>query len=139
MINAQASVLYGIVADYKVGHPAILPSPPFLYLKVLEGGYGAGTKVEFAMTFFGKTNVEQAVVSEPEPGRILKEQTVINPLTTYFKFEPKETGCLVTIRSELTRNKGIGGFLQMKLIKKLIHPVYRQELSKLALEAKKRS
>ena len=42
-IDAPAAKVYGILADYHVGHPSILP-PAFRNLIVEEGGVGAGTR-----------------------------------------------------------------------------------------------
>src|SRR5687768_1410472 len=37
VIDAPAAVAYAIIADYREGHPHILPRPPFVSLDVEEG------------------------------------------------------------------------------------------------------
>ena len=53
IINAPAEQVYGIIADYHEGHPAILPSRYFSGLEVTEGGQGAGTLITVNMHVFG--------------------------------------------------------------------------------------
>src|SRR5512139_3896517 len=43
LVPAPASLTYDIIADYRTGHPSILPTEYFGRLDVLEGGRGAGT------------------------------------------------------------------------------------------------
>ena len=42
VIEAHAEKIYGILADYREGHPAILPKPYFTEVKVEQGGQGIG-------------------------------------------------------------------------------------------------
>ena len=58
LIPVPAPVIYDIIADYRTGHPHILPARFFGALDVLEGGRGAGTKIRFEMKAFGRLNVE---------------------------------------------------------------------------------
>src|SRR5262245_56834492 len=53
-MNAPAEQVYNIIADYRNGHPHLLPKQ-FSNLLVEEGGYGAGTRIRFQMTAFGQT------------------------------------------------------------------------------------
>lgn len=55
VINAPAGDIYDIIADYKRGHPRIVPPRYFRNLKVIGGGYGDGTMIEFDMVAFGAT------------------------------------------------------------------------------------
>jgi hypothetical protein len=71
-VSAPAAAVYDRLADYRVGHPSILP-PSFSDLKVLQGGTGAGTEIRFAMTLGGRKQLVEASVDEPEPGRVLTE------------------------------------------------------------------
>ena len=43
LIQAPAQQAYAIIADYRNGHPRILPRPYFVSLTVEQGGVGAGT------------------------------------------------------------------------------------------------
>lgn len=127
-INSESKILYSIVADYHERHKLILPTPPFLWLKVLEGGYGAGTKIEFAMKFFGSTSVMRAVISEPEPGKVLKEEAEDGSVATLFYFEEDSAQTTVSISTTFRIGTGIFAKLQFWISKKLLTKVYHQEL-----------
>src|SRR5579864_4473795 len=75
-IAAPPARIYGIIADYHRGHPTILPKQ-FRNLRVESGsGIGAGTTIRFEVTVMGKTDRYKAIVSEPEPGRVLVEKNL---------------------------------------------------------------
>lgn len=69
VIPAPPGVVYGILADYRVGHLAILPPRYFRNPRVLEGGTGAGTRIAFQVVVWGSTSDLQATITEPAPGR----------------------------------------------------------------------
>ena len=46
IIDSSSESIYNVIADYRVGHPAILPKPWFDGLTVEKGGFGAGTGLE---------------------------------------------------------------------------------------------
>lgn len=48
IIPAPTDAAYALLADYRNGHPRILP-PAFTDLTVLRGGTGAGTEIRFAL------------------------------------------------------------------------------------------
>jgi hypothetical protein len=48
-IDAPAQRVYSILADYREGHPRILPKEYFPFLQVEQGGIGAGTRLHFQM------------------------------------------------------------------------------------------
>ncbi len=74
-MDAPADRVYAIIADYRNGHPHILPKQ-FRNLTVEQGGVGAGTIIRFEVRVFGQTQHFRAVVSEPEPGRVLVEENL---------------------------------------------------------------
>ena len=83
-ISAPAQVLYDIIADYKVGHPSILPGEFFGRLDVLEGGRGAGTRIRFEMKAMGRVQIGEARLTEPLPGRELRETHDTGIVTTFL-------------------------------------------------------
>src|SRR5689334_14327368 len=87
LVPAPAATVYEIIADYRTGHPSILPPEYFGRLDVLEGGRGAGTRIRFEMNAFGKVNVGTARITEPKPGRELRE-TLEDGIVTTFLVEP---------------------------------------------------
>lgn len=131
-IAAPAAVAYAVLADYRVGHPSILPRPPFGDVTVLEGGQGAGTRFRFDMTMMGRTRTSEAAVTEPEPGRVLVETIPDNGLITTFTVDPEgEAACVVRFETTYAR-AGIAGWIEARLAPRLLAPVYRDELRNLA-------
>lgn len=132
LIDAPPAVAYGIIADYHDRHPRILPRPPFVSLTVERGGTGAGTAIHVEMRVLGRLSAFRADVSEPEPGRVLVE-TNDNGFITTFTVEPRDEGrrSYVTIATEMTGRDGLFGALERRLVKRILRPVYREELQKL--------
>jgi hypothetical protein len=135
-IPAPPQVVYGILADYREGHPSILPPRWFTHLQVEQGGVGAGTVIRFGMKSGGKVREMRAEVVEPEPGRVLVERGLDERGTiTTFTVDPSGTGgTRVTIRTTW-RATGIAGFLERLMAPMLLKPVYREELARLAEKA----
>jgi hypothetical protein len=130
LIQAPADRVYAILADYRDGHPHVLPKPYFRSLEVEEGGVGAGTLIRCEMRLLGKTRTFRAAVTEPEPGRVLLETDEATGTATTFTVRPLETGegTLVTIITELKTRGGLAGLLEGFLAKLLLRRIYVQEL-----------
>src|SRR5262249_37362571 len=113
VIDAPATAAYGILTDYRHGHPRILPPRYFSGLEVERGGTGAGTVIHFRMHALGATRTLRAEISEPEPGRTLVETYLGSGEVTTFTVEPLEGGgrCRVTILTEWT-SRGFAGMVE---------------------------
>jgi len=130
-IPVPAPVLYDIIADYRNGHPHILPPEYFGRLDVLEGGRGAGTTIRFAMKAFGRVNVDTAQVTEPVPGTELRE-TLSSGIVTTFLVEPRsQDAATVTITTEYEK-PGFLGWIEKWLATSYLRRVYVAELAQLA-------
>lgn len=138
LIEVSAAKVYGIIADYQNGHPHILPKPYFVSLTVEQGGIGAGTVISFQMKLMGELQTFNATITEPEPGRLLKETTDKGAVTT-FLVEPREDGqwAFVTISTETDIPDGLMGKFQGWLTTRLLRPIYLAELEQLAAFAAK--
>jgi hypothetical protein len=132
-VDAPAHEVYAIFADYRQGHPAILPRPPFVSLAVEEGGTGAGTTIRVAMRLLGRTRSFRAHVTEPEPGRVLLETNDTGYVTS-FRVEPDGDGrgSEVTISTEQTRRSGQTARLERWFMGRILRPVFERELELLA-------
>lgn len=129
LIEAPATVIYSIIADYHHGHPEILPKPPFDSLEVIEGGIGDGTVIRVGMKVLGKHQEFRSVIIEPEPGRVLVE-TNDNGYVTTFTVDP-EGGAVqsfVTISTMLNGRTGVTGYLEYWFMNKFLYPVFVREL-----------
>lgn len=139
LVSAPAPVVYGIIADYRDGHPAILPPRYFERLEVERGGSGAGTRIRFRMRAFGTVRTMRADVTEPVPGRELIETDTTTGLTTRFLVEPADDGraSRVTFETSWTKD-GVGGWVERCLAPRYLRQVYRAELALLDAVARAR-
>ena len=138
-VNAPAGFVYDIIADYRGGHPHILPKKYFEWLEVERGGRGEGTVIRFQMRVLGQTRVLRAAVTEPEPGRVLVETDTGGacPVTTLV-VEPDGSGSSVTFSTELTSAGGPLGVLERFVLRRVLRRVYAAELKQLGRVAVER-
>jgi len=137
VIQAPPKLVYGILADYRQGHPSILPRRAFLSLDVEEGGVGAGTVIRVRMKVFGVTRQMRARVSEPMSGRLLVETDVDTGLTTTFDVYPEGKGTRVTILTQWV-TRGLRGWAEGLLAPRFLERLYEEELQNLARLAESR-
>ncbi len=131
-IDAPPDVIYGIFADYRNSHPAILPKPYFGDLTVEQGGVGAGTVVSGAVRVYGTSYPFHLVVSEPEPGRVLVETDTETQQVTKFILEPLSSGrTRVTIASDFPASAGFAGFMERLVKPGVTRRIYKAELEQL--------
>ena len=134
VIPARRERVYSLIANYRDGHPRILPKQ-FSGLVVEQGGIGAGTMIRFQMSILGGTKNFRATITEPEPGRVLVE-SYLEPRGTVTTFivdngtAPADSR--VTISTEMPVRTGVLGFVERKLSTALLQSIYRKELEILA-------
>ncbi len=139
VVRAPPSVAYGILADYRDGHPHILPKPHFGALTVESGGIGAGTVFRVQARQGMKMHTYRMAVSEPEPGRVLKEQDLDSDLFSTFTVDAAPGGhSHVTIETRWTRG-GVQGFIERMVLPLAARPIYLQEIANLERLARERS
>jgi hypothetical protein len=132
LIEARASRVYAILADYRHGHPQILPEKYFRSMDIEEGGIGAGTTLLLEMRALGRTRFMRLMVSEPAPGRLLVERDVETGAATTFLVEAGGPFTRVTITTELKSRGGPLGWLERWFTSALLRRVYSRELKLLA-------
>ena len=134
VIGARPEKVYAILADYRVNHPAILPKPYFTELKVEQGGQGAGTIVRVRMKVMGTEFTYRQIISEPEPGRVLKETDDTAGMTTTFTVDPLNGGqhSHVTIATDAAVKSGLPGWLERLFNPFVMRRIYQKELQQLA-------
>ncbi len=133
-INARPEEIYNILADYRVGHPAIVPKAYFVELIVEQGGKGAGTVARVRMKVGGKEMSYHLIVSEPEPGRVLMETDMDTDLVTTFTVDPLNNGSAtrLTIVTDFSANPGIKGFFEKLATPPVMRSIYKKELRQIA-------
>jgi hypothetical protein len=133
VVPAPPAVVYGLLADYRDGHPRVLPPRYFSDLEVEHGGVGAGTRIRFRMHLLGRTQTTRAEITEPEPGRVLVETYPDTGAVTTFTVEPVDRGRRATVRIETVWTKsGLAGWAERLLVPALLRPVYAEELALIA-------
>jgi hypothetical protein len=137
IIAAPPARVYAILADYRVGHPGILPQPPFHSYELESGGQGAGTIVCFKMTAMGRTQSFRAAVTEPEPGRVLVESYFDTRMATTFTVDPHGDGAQsrVTFATDFETRGGPLGVLERFFVSRFLKKTYRREQQNLARAA----
>ena len=138
-IPAPAELVYNILADYRVGHPSILPEKYFQALIVEQGGFGAGTVIKFNMHVGNQLQTFRSEISEPVPGQVLLEQSLDQTdLQTRFAVVPvAEALSKVTFTTTgQTRRRGFLGHIERLVTEMFLQRVYREELQKLSEFAK---
>lgn len=140
-IDATPQRVYDIIANYRDGHPSILPGQ-FRNFTVEQGGIGDGTVIRFDVRAFGRTQHFRGIVTEPQPGRVLVERYAEPaPSTTTFTVVPDGTfgKTRVTITTELsTQHAGILGAIERFLAARLMRQMYAEELARLAAKGRER-
>jgi len=135
VIAAPARVVYELIADYRKGHPTILPPQYFENLVVEEGGRGAGTRIRFTMKSFGTKRISRANVTEPDPGRLLVETDIETGTTTKFIVEPVEDGRTRVTFDTVYPTRGLRGWLESFFVPGYLRKVYDAELKQLERRA----
>ena len=138
VLEARPEDVYATIADYRQGHPNILPKESLYDLRVEQGGYGAGTIHRFKARVLGVEQSFYQIVSEPEPGRVLVEQDIdsVQNLATTFTVNPLEQGkkSHVEISTTMNASPGLKGFFERVVVFPIVFPsIYRKELKLLAL------
>lgn len=133
IIEASPKDVYSVLADYLVGHRAILPKEYFTDLAVIQGGQGADTVIDVKMNVMGVERDYQFKVSEPEPGRILMEADEDAGVVTTFTVDPVggEIQSCVTINTRVKTSRGLRGLVERLINPPITRRIYRQELQHL--------
>ena len=127
-IPAPAAEVYALLADYRDGHPRILP-PAFSNFAVLEGGMGAGTRIRLTLTVGGRPQEIESRVDEPEPGRVLTETYPHKGAVTRFTVDPDGSRSRVRIETSWEPSRGIAGLMDRLIAPRLFHRLYTEELN----------
>ncbi len=134
VIDARPEEVYAVLADYREGHPYIVPQEFVRNMEVESGGYGAGTVIRFRTRAFGVERPGSAAVSEPEPGRVLVENNTPSTIVTTFTVASLDNGrrSHVTIASDWQPARGISGKLEQAMYPFIMRRWYTKELKLLA-------
>lgn len=129
-VAAPTDVVYRCIADYRAHHPHFLP-PAFSGFEVEDGGVGEGTIVRFQVTAGGRTRPYRMQVSEPEPGRVLRETDTTSSLVTTFEVRPSGESSQVHVETTWNGAGGIGGFFEKRFAPGAMRRLYDDMLARL--------
>ena len=142
ILNARPEDAYTTIADYRQGHPDILPKENLYDLQVEQGGYGAGTIIRFKARILGVEQSFYQRVSEPQPGRVLVEQDIdsVQNESVTFTVTPLEQGQKSHVEISMTLNlsPGVKGLVERVVVPIIFPPVFRKELKLLEAVTQKR-
>jgi len=128
-ISTSSVQAYRTIADYRRGHPSILPAQYFRNLRVIEGGYGAGTVITFDVVAFGRIVAMRSRVTEPVPGRVLVESDTEKPLVTTFTVDSNADGTArVSFDTTFQTGPGLLGRVEGWMTRAFLKRVYAAEL-----------
>jgi hypothetical protein len=141
LVKAPADQVYAILADYREGHPRILPKQYFISLEVEHGGVGAGTLIRFQMRLLGTTHHLRAAITESKPGHVLVETDLDRGTVTTFTIDSLDQGqqAQVTINTEGNVRGGLLGLLERFVTTTLLRRIYAEELGLIAAFAEERA
>lgn len=137
VLKASPGVVYAILADYRDGHPYILPRI-FQNLVVEQGGIGHGTLITYQVRILGATRTARARITEAEPGKILAETDQVTGAVTTFTVEPAGDDARVTITTEWN-TPGLRGWIESRIAPPMLRKIYEEELINLGRLAAERS
>jgi Polyketide cyclase / dehydrase and lipid transport len=129
-IPLPAETLFDYVADFREHHPKILP-PAFADFTVESGGVGVGTVTRSNFTMGGRTRPLRTAVSRVEPGRLIEEVVLDEPMVTTFSFVPNDGAATVRIETRWEPGGGLSGILERLFAPRLLARIYDDELGRL--------
>lgn len=139
VIHAPAAAIYDLLREYHRGHKEVVPAPYFRNWEVLKGGIGAGTEIRFTVEVYGQQTHYHQIVSEPEPGRVLRESSVSTAQYSEFTLDPVGDGSQtrVTIFSATPASAGLKGLLERWFQPGIARSLYQKELENIARRVEK--
>jgi hypothetical protein len=138
-IPASPDTVYSILADYRDGHPCILPKSAFDGIEVERGGTGAGTIIRVHTKAGGMKRTMRMEVTEPDPGHILVETDLERGIVTTFTVESLDSGSRSSVEIlTIWEPKGFMGLIARIVAPSMLQKVYVEELQNLVHVARAR-
>lgn len=131
VIPATPAQVFHLLDDYEHGHWRVLPAA-FSDYRLLEGGFGAGTRIAFSLTAGGRTSSTEGVVSVPDPGRVIVETYPREQMVTTFTVDPDGNAARLTIATSIPARTPLSARLEQSILRRLLEPVYSDEIALIA-------
>ena len=130
-IPASPGQVFHLLDDYEHGHWRVLP-PAFSDYRVLEGGFGAGTRIAFSLKTGGSTRETEGIVTVPDPGRVIVETYPREQMVTTFTVDPASEGAQLTIATSIPARTAFTAPLEERILRRLLEPIYTREFALIA-------
>ncbi|GCE48771.1 uncharacterized protein YndB with AHSA1/START domain [Thermosporothrix hazakensis] len=136
--NARPEDIYEVLTDYKTKRPLILP-PNYEDYKVVEGGKGEGTVVDYRFHAAQRERSYHISVNEVVKGKVLQEKDANSSFVTTWTLTPEGEGAQtrVSVASEWQGGEGVGGFFERTFAPLGLRRVYGQMLDMLGYVVQK--
>ena len=131
VIPASPSQVFHLLDDYEHGHWRVLP-PAFSDYRVLEGGFGEGTRIAFSLTTGRRKTFTEAVITVPEPDRVIVETYPRENMVTTFTVDPEGTDALLTIATSIPARTPLTTRFEERVLRQLLEPIYAAEFALIA-------
>lgn len=133
VINARPEAVFEAISDYKAKRRQML-TPNFLDYSVERGGHGSGTMLRYLLRSAGRERPHHISVQEPVKGQVLIERDTDSSLVTTWSVLPTSMGrkTKVSVESEWTGGRGIGGFFERMFAPRGLRHIYDRMLTYLA-------
>ncbi len=131
VIHASPRQVFNLLADYEHGHWRVLP-PAFTNYRVLEGGYGEGTRIAFSLSAGGRTRSTEGVVTVPDPGRVIVETYPREKMVTTFTIDAEGRESRLTIATSIPARSRFTARLERFILRRILEPIYREEFALIA-------
>ena len=132
VIDAKPEEIYALLADYRNGHPQVLPKKYFKSLEIESGGQGTGTVFRARVRAGGSERNYHMRVTEPAPG-VLVETDIPTGLVTTFTVTPVQGGQQANLEIATEwETPGIKGLFERLLTPPIMQRMYREEQHQLA-------
>jgi hypothetical protein len=131
VIPATPTQVFNLLADYRDGHWRVLP-PAFTDYRVLEGGYGEGTRIAFRLKLGGRSRPTEGVVTVPDPGRVIVETYPREEMVTTFTIDAEGGGTKLTIATSVPTRTRFTAPLERFILRRSLEPIYKEEFGLIA-------
>jgi hypothetical protein len=130
-IPAKPAQVFHLLDDYEHGHWRVLPLA-FSDYRILEGGFGEGTRIAFSLKTGGRKRSTEGIVTVPEPGRVIVETYPREQMVTTFTVDPAGEGARLTIATSIPAHTPFTAWLEERVLRRLLEPIYAEEFALIA-------
>lgn len=130
MLDAPADQVYRSIVDYRNQHGTWLP-PAYSNYRVTDGGMGDGTAFSYHLNTGRRERDYHMRVTEPVPGRVVREADTDSSLTNVWTVEPRDSGSHVRLETRWQGAGGVGGCFERTFAPRALRSLHADTLARL--------